>query len=147
MSVSDENNNRLAGLIEAMEKEDREAIDRWIRSETFTLVALAAEEGEEDALAALVVETEEFPAVVAFMDTESASQFVDSIADQIEGDSVDLFEVDGDALLRPMSEEFGLIINPESEEAIMIDPELLHDYDASDDSDTEDDSDSDELDA
>ena len=134
MSVSDGNNNRLAGLIAAMENEDREAIDKWIRSETFTLVALAAEEGEEDALAALVVETEEFPAVVAFLDTDSASQFVDSISDQIEGDSVDLFEVDGDALLRPMSEEFGLIINPESEEAIMIDPDLLHDFDSSDDS-------------
>lgn len=145
MSVPDGNNSRLAGLIEAMEKEDREAIDRWIRSETFTLVALAAEEGEEDALAALVVETEAFPAVVAFMDTESASQFVDSISDQIEGDSVDLFEVDGDALLRPMSEEFGLIINPESEEAIMIDPDLLHDYDASDEEDEDgDDEDSEE---
>ena len=133
MSVSDGGNSRLAGLIAAMEKEDRAAIDQWIRSETFTLVALAAEEGDEDALAALVVETEEFPAVVAFLDTESASQFVDSIADQIEGDSVDLFEVDGDALLRPMSEEFGLIINPESEESIMIDPDLLHDFNESDD--------------
>ncbi len=133
-------NNRLAGLIQAITDDDRAAVDQWIRSETFTLVALASEEEEdENALAALVVETEEFPAVVAFMDSEAASQFVDSIADQIEGDSVDLFEVDGESLLRPMSEEFGLLINPESEDAVMIEPALLHgDEGSSEESDIED---------
>lgn len=126
MTISDNEGNRLDGLIQAINNDDHAAVDQWIRSERFTLVALASEDGDEDALSALVVETEEFPAVVAFMDTDAAQLFVDSIADQIEGESVDLFEVDGESLLRPMSEEFGLLINPESDEAVMIEPGLLH---------------------
>ncbi len=143
MSELEGENIRLAGLIQAINDDDREAVDRWIRSEKFTLVAMPSEDGDEDALSALVVETEEFPAVVAFLDTESASQFVDSISDQIEGESVDLFEVDGEALLGPLSEDFGLVINPESDDAIMVDPSLLHDFDEDEDEDDEDDEDDD----
>ena len=119
-----------------MSEGDKQAIDRWIRNEQFTLVALAedAESEEEGALSALVVETEEVPAVVAFMSSEDAQRFVDSIADQIEGETVNLFEVDGDALLQPMSEDFGLLINPESDDAIMIEPGLLRQDDESDES-------------
>ncbi|XZE46126.1 hypothetical protein SH467x_001399 [Pirellulaceae bacterium SH467] len=126
MTNAGSENNRLEGLIQAINNDDHVAVDQWIRSERFTLVALASDENDEDALSALVVETEEFPAVVAFMDSEAAQTFVDSIADQIEGESVDLFEVDGESLLRPMSEEFGLLINPESDEAVMVEPGLLH---------------------
>ena len=90
-------------------------------------------------MSALVVETEEFPAVVAFMSSEDAQRFVDSIADQIEGESVNLFEVDGDALLQPMSEDFGLLINPESDDAIMIEPRLLRPDDESEDLEDESD--------
>lgn len=122
MTSQEGEDNRLAGLIQAITDDDKEAVDRWIRGERFTLVALAT---DEDALSALVVETEEFPAVVAFMDSDAAQHFVDSISDQIEGESVDLFEVDGDSLLQPMSEDFGLLINPESEDAVMIEPDLL----------------------
>ena len=70
---------------------------------------------------------------------QDAQRFVDSIADQIEGESVNLFEVDGDALLQPMSEDFGLLINPESDDAIMIEPRLLRPDDESEDLEDESD--------
>lgn len=141
MTNSDDETSRFSVLAEAMSGGDKQAIDRWIRNEQFTLVALAedAESEEEGALSALVVETEEFPAVVAFMSSEDAQRFVDSIADQIEGESVNLFEVDGDALLQPMSEDFGLLINPESDDAIMIEPRLLRPDDESEDLEDESD--------
>ena len=142
MTNSDDETSRFSVLAEAMSEWDKQAIDRWIRNEQFTLVALAEEDGEseeEGALSALVVETEEFPAVVAFMSSEDAQRFVDSIADQIEGESVNLFEVDGDALLQPMSEDFGLLINPESDDAIMIEPRLLRPDDESEDLEDESD--------
>jgi hypothetical protein len=142
MTNSDDETSRFSVLAEAMSEGDKQAIDRWIRNEQFTLVALAEEDGEseeEGALSALVVETEEFPAVVAFMSSEDAQRFVDSIADQIEGESVNLFEVDGDALLQPMSEDFGLLINPESDDAIMIEPRLLRPDDESEDLEDESD--------
>ncbi len=142
MTNSDDETSRFSVLAEAMSEGDKQAIDRWIRNEQFTLVALAEVDGEseeEGALSALVVETEEFPAVVAFMSSEDAQRFVDSIADQIEGESVNLFEVDGDALLQPMSEDFGLLINPESDDAIMIEPRLLRPDDESEDLEDESD--------
>ena len=122
MQSDDEMESRLDSLVEAIEAEDKEAIMTWIRGEQFTLVSLSY---DEDSLSAMILETEEFPALVAFMSSEHAEEFVDSIADQIEGEEVDLFEVSGEDLLTPLAKEFGLLINPESDDAVMIEPALL----------------------
>ncbi len=122
MQSDDEMESRLDLLVEAIEAEDKEAIMTWIRGEQFTLVSLS---NDEDSLSAMILETEEFPALVAFMSSEHAEEFVDSIADQIEGEEVDLFEVSGEDLLTPLAKEFGLLINPESDDAVMIEPALL----------------------
>lgn len=124
---SDEENedgveSRLDSLVEAIEAEDKSAIMNWIRGEQFTLVSLS---NDEDSLSAMILETDEFPALVAFLSSEHAEEFVDSIADQIEGEEVDLFEVTGEDLLAPLAKEFGLLINPESDDAVMIEPALL----------------------
>jgi hypothetical protein len=122
MQSEDEMESRLDSLVEAIEAEDKEAIMTWIRGEQFTLVSLS---NDEDSLSAMILETEEFPALVAFMSSDHAEEFVDSIADQIEGEEVDLFEVSGEDLLTPLAKEFGLLINPESDDAVMIEPALL----------------------
>jgi hypothetical protein len=132
MQSDDELSSLLDELVDAIEAEDKEAIMEWIRSKTFTLISLSE---EEDSLSAMILETEDFPALVAFMNQEHAEEFVDSIADQIEGDEVDLFEVSGEDLLGPMSAEFGLLINPESDDAVMIEPELLLHTTSNDDTD------------
>ncbi|HUP82331.1 MAG TPA: hypothetical protein VM260_27505 [Pirellula sp.] len=120
--ADDEVESRLDGLVAAIEAEDKSAILEWIRGEQFTLVSLS---NDEESLSAMILETEEFPALVAFLSSEHAEQFVDSISDQIEGEEVDLFEVAGEDLLVPLSSEFGLLINPESDDAVMIEPTLL----------------------
>ena len=122
MQSDDEMESRLDSVVEAIEAEDKEAIMTWIRGEQFTLVSLS---NDEDSLSAMILETEEFPALVAFMSSEHAEEFVDSIADQIEGEEVNLFEVSGEDLLTPLAKEFGLLINPESDDAVMIEPALL----------------------
>ncbi len=120
--ADDEVESRLDDLVDAIEAEDKTAILDWIRGEQFTLVSLS---NDEESLSAMILETEEFPALVAFLSSEHAEQFVDSISDQIEGEEVDLFEVAGEDLLAPLSSEFGLLINPESDDAVMIEPKLL----------------------
>ena len=122
MQSDDEVDSRLDILVDAIETEDKDAIMAWIRGEKFTLVSLS---NDEESLSAMILETEEFPALVAFLSSDHAEQFVDSIADQIEGEEVDLFEVSGEDLLTPLAEEFGLLINPESDDAVMIEPALL----------------------
>ena len=120
--ADDEVDSRLDGLVSAIEAEDKTAILDWIRGEQFTLVSLS---NDEESLSAMILETDEFPALVAFLSSEHAEQFVDSISDQIEGEEVELFEVAGEDLLEPLSSEFGLLINPESDDAVMIEPKLL----------------------
>ena len=120
--ADDEVESRLDDLVDAIEAEDKTAILDWIRGEQFTLVSLS---NDEESLSAMILETEEFPALVAFLSSEHAEQFVDSISDEIEGEEVDLFEVAGEDLLVPLSSEFGLLINPESDDAVMIEPKLL----------------------
>ena len=120
--ADDEVESRLDGLVAAIEVGDKAAILDWIRAEQFTLVSLS---NDEESLSAMILETEEFPALVAFLSSDHAEQFVDSISDQIEGEEVDLFEVTGEDLLAPLSSEFGLLINPESDDAVMIEPNLL----------------------
>ena len=132
--ADDEFDSRLDGLVAAIEAEDKPAILDWIRSEHFTLVSLS---NDEESLSAMILETEEFPALVAFLSSEHAEQFVDSISDQIEGEKVDLFEVEGEDLLAPLSSEFGLLINPESDDAVMIEPKLLQSDDPVEEEDDE----------
>ncbi len=120
--AEDEMESRLDGLVAAIEAGNKTAILDWIRAEQFTLVSLS---NDEESLSAMILETEEFPALVAFLSSDHAEQFVDSISDQIEGEEVDLFEVTGEDLLAPLSSEFGLLINPESDDAVMIEPKLL----------------------
>jgi hypothetical protein len=133
--MADQHKARLDELAQAIADENREAIHEWILGGTFTLVALPSD--SEDAVEAMVVESEDFAALVAFLDDDSANDFVNAIADQLDGEEVDLFTVEGSELLSPMSEDFGLLINPESEDAIMIEPSLLQlgDADADDESD------------
>ena len=101
----DEVESRLEGLVTAIEAKDTPSILDWIRGENFTLVSLNND--DEESLSAMILETEEFPALVAFLSSKHAEQFVDSISDQIEEDEVDLFEVAGEDLLVPLSSEFG----------------------------------------
>jgi hypothetical protein len=122
MQADDETESRLDTLVEAIGAKDKAAIMEWIRGEQFTLVSLS---NDEDSLSAMILETEEFPALVAFLSSEDAENFVDSIADELEEDEVDLFEVSGEDLLTPLEKEFGLLINPESDDAVMIEPALL----------------------
>jgi hypothetical protein len=137
MQSDEEMGSRLDGLIEAIEAKDKDAIMSWIRGEQFTLVSLS---NDEDSLSAMILETEEFPALVAFLTPEHAEDFVDSIADEIEGEEVDLFEVSGEDLLGPLAKEFGLLINPESDDAVMIEPALLeHERDEEDDEEDDED--------
>lgn len=130
MQSDEEMGSRLDGLLDAIEANDKEAVMNWIRGEQFTLVSLS---NDEDSLSAMILETEEFPALVAFLSSEHAEDFVDSIADEIEGEEVDLFEVSGEDLIAPLAKEFGLLINPESDDAVMIEPALLqHEEESSD---------------
>ena len=67
--ADDEMESRLDGLVAAIEAGNKTAILDWIRAEQFTLVSLS---NDEESLSAMILETEEFPALVAFLSSDHA---------------------------------------------------------------------------
>lgn len=122
MSQSD--SNAFAELTAAISQEDSGAVQSWFLNREFFLLVLASEEDEE-AYSALIVEGEDFPAVVVFLDEERASTFSKTIAEQLDGEVVELLSVDGATLLDPLNFEIGIVLNPEEEDMIMVHPDLV----------------------
>jgi hypothetical protein len=118
---SDSNDNRLGVLIQAITNDDVQAIEQWVMEGRFFCIGL---DDQDESVSALIVETEEFPALVAFTSADSAKAFAESIVDEVEDEMVQL-EVDGQSLIQLMSDELGLLINPESEDEVMLEPGLL----------------------
>jgi hypothetical protein len=136
--MSQSGGDTFAELTAAISQEDAGAVQSWFLSRDFYLLVLASEEDEE-AYSALIVEGEDFPAVVVFLDEERANAFSKTIAEQLDGEVVELLEVDGATLLDPLNFEIGIVLNPEEEDMILVHPDLVGlDVEDGDDDDDED---------
>jgi hypothetical protein len=142
--MSQSGGDTFAELTAAISQEDAGAVQSWFLSRDFYLLVLASEEDEE-AYSALIVEGEDFPAVVVFLDEERANAFSKTIAEQLDGEVVELLEVDGATLLDPLNFEIGIVLNPEEEDMILVHPDLVGlDVEDGDDDDDDDDEDYDD---
>lgn len=113
------------GLIESAIAGDAAAIAAWIRRLDFT-VAEAPEDAEGDDRAALVVEVNDFPAIVAFTSDDCARIYAESDPELLDADgSMPAFVVAGTDLLQHLPEEFGLLLNPESDQCAVLTPDLV----------------------
>ena len=122
--MSQSSGDMFAELTAAISQEDAGAVQSWFLNREFYLLVLASEEDEE-AYSALIVEGEDFPAVVVFLDEERANAFSKTIAEQLDGEVVELLAVDGATLLDPLNFEIGIVLNPEEEDMILVHPELV----------------------
>ncbi|MCU0721544.1 MAG: hypothetical protein MUC83_17670 [Pirellula sp.] len=144
--MSQPSGDTFAELTSAISQEDAGAVQSWFLSRDFYLLVLASEEDEE-AYSALIVEGEDFPAVVVFLDEERANTFSKTIAEQLDGEVVELLEVDGATLLDPLNFEIGIVLNPEEEDMILVHPDLVGmDIDGDDEDEDEEDYDDEEDD-
>lgn len=150
--MSQSSGDMFAELTAAISQEDASAVQSWFLNRDFFLLVLASEEDEE-AYSALIVEGEDFPAVVVFLDEERANAFSKTIAEQLDGEVVELLAVDGATLLDPLNFEIGIVLNPEEEDMILVHPDLVglevedgdeddEDYEDEDDEDFDDEDDS-----
>lgn len=150
--MSQSSGDMFSELTAAISQEDAGAVQSWFLNRDFFLLVLASEEDEE-AYSALIVEGEDFPAVVVFLDEERANAFSKTIAEQLDGEVVELLAVDGATLLDPLNFEIGIVLNPEEEDMILVHPELVglevedgdeddEDYEDEDDEDFDDEDDS-----
>lgn len=111
---------------------DRDAVKLLaLMNQTDFIMIRVGDEDEEDGdgnLGALTADVEDFDVLVAFTTEENGSKFISTMGDIFEaGEEVEGFYVDGSTLLEYLPEEFGLLIDPESETTTIIDPSLIND--------------------
>ncbi|TWU56434.1 hypothetical protein Poly51_23440 [Rubripirellula tenax] len=129
------------------ESRDAEAIRKLILAGEFVLISVEEEDegnddGEEGSYGALTAEIDGFEALVVFTSEKIAGEFVNQQADLFgEGEEVEGIVVEGDALLEYLPEGFGMLVDPEFDDACVVDPalviEVLGDDSANDDGDDE----------
>ncbi len=113
------------------EARNAEEIRKLILAGEFVLISVVdeTEDGEEvddeDSYGALTAEIDGFEALVVFTSEKIAGEFVNDQDDLFgDGEEVEGIVVEGDALLEYLPEGFGMLIDPEFEDACVIDPAL-----------------------
>lgn len=112
-------------FVEAVVAGNLAEVARLLPQVEFT-VAEAPDDSDDDGKAALLVEVDDVPAMVAFTSNEHAQAFAESGCVQLDDDdSMPAFVVSGEDLLADLPEAFGLLLNPESEDCIVLTPEQI----------------------
>lgn len=114
-------------LAEAIDERDAVLVRQLMDTAEFVLLTMN-EEDEDDEEGANVFSTDVdgMELLVAFTNEQAAGDFVHSMEEHYEdGDEIEGYVLDGDALLEYMPPQFGLFLNPESDDSILIDFELL----------------------
>lgn len=112
-------------LIDAIANRDASQVRSLMLETDFFVISLSSEDEPEDGdqVAAMTAEIGDFEALVAFTTKESAVAFVTDQPDLFgDEESVDGVTVEGAMLLESLPEKFGLLLDPESEIASVIDP-------------------------
>ena len=112
-----------SGLADAVASRDAAAIREQIVTMEFILISVQEEDdSEDDGMGALTADVDDQPALVVFTSERHAERFVSAMADIFEGsDEVQGFLVEGDALLDYLPEDYGLLFDPETDDAHLVD--------------------------
>ena len=126
MSESPESlESQLAG---AIQQRDAVRVRQLIDAAEFVLLTMSDEGDGDDEEGANVFSTDldGMDLLVAFTNEDAAGEFVHSMEEIYEeGDEIEGYVLDGDALLQYMPPDHGLFLNPESDDSLVIDYELL----------------------
>ncbi len=113
-------------LTDAVDQRDALLVRQLVNEAEFVLLTLPDEEDDEEGANVFSTDLDGMELLVAFTNEQAAGDFVNSMEDIFEdGEEVEGYVLDGDALLQYMPPEYGLLLNPESDESLVIDLELL----------------------
>lgn len=116
----------FANLFSAISERDAAQIRSQILANEFVLISVSdGDDDDDENVGALTAEIGEFDVLVVFTTEENAGTFVREM-DDLFGDEegVDGVIVEGESMLEYLPEGYGILLNPEVEEASVIDPEL-----------------------
>jgi hypothetical protein len=114
-------------LADAIEQRDAVLVRQLFDTAEFVLLTVS-DEGDDDEEGANVFSTDMdgMDLLVAFTNEQAAGDFVRSMEEIYEeGDEIEGYVLDGDALLDYMPPEHGVFLNPESDDSLVIDHELI----------------------
>jgi len=113
-------------LSEAVDQRDAVLVRQLIDGAEFVLLTLPDEEDDEEGANVFSTDLDGMELLVAFTNEQTAGDFVNSMEDLFEeGEEIEGYVLDGDALLQYMPPEYGLLLNPESDESLVIDLDLI----------------------
>ncbi|QEG00933.1 hypothetical protein Mal15_50090 [Stieleria maiorica] len=125
--MSDSTESLESQLATAIEQRDAVLVRQLFEAAEFVLLTMSDDEDDDDEGANVFsTDLDGMHLVVAFTSEQTAGDFVHSMEEYYEeGDEIEGYVLDGDALLQYMPPEHGLFLNPESEQSLVIDHELL----------------------
>jgi len=110
-------------LIAAINERDASQVRSLILGREFVMINISGD--DDDNVGALTAELGDFEVLVVFTSEQNAGVFVHEMGELFENEEeVDGVFVEGNAVLESLPEGFGVLLNPETESAIVIDPTL-----------------------
>ena len=118
--------SNFSELFDAITQRDAVLARSLILANEFVLISISdGEDDDEENVGALTAEIGDFDVLVAFTSEQNAGAFVGEMDDLFEDEEgVDGVVVEGDALLEYLPDGFGLLLNPETDNASVVDPAL-----------------------
>ena len=129
---------------EAVLRRDVATLWDCLRGREFLLISVQEEDDpdSEEEVGALTADVDGHPALVAFSSQENAEAFISAVDDLFdESDEVEGFFVPGEMLLDYLPDGYGMLFDPETDDAVLVDESLageLLSSQAADDEGTED---------
>ena len=120
--------NSHAKFHDAVSERDPIQLRSLIVTNEFVLLSTTkSEDDENENVGAITAEIGEIEVLVVFTSEQAAGHFVHQSGDLFEEDEeVDGIVVEGAALLDYLPDGFGILLDAESDEAIVVEPSLIH---------------------
>ncbi len=127
-TTNTESDDIVSNIVAAIEATDSQKLLQLIVDQQFVLISVSTDEetdNDDEAMGAITAEVDDYEVLVAFTSEPLAGQFVDAMGDMFDNeDQVQGFIVDGEALLDYLPDDYGLLLNPETEHTALIKPDL-----------------------
>ncbi len=112
-------------LVQAVARGDASEIAGFIDKQNFTVIEVS-EASDGGGKAALTAEVDDFQVLVAFTSKDHAGRFAGATPELLDVDgSMSAFDVTGSALLTYLPEDCGVLLNPESDDCVVLPPSLI----------------------
>ena len=118
--------DKAKALHEAILERDPGKIHEKMAESEFVLLNTHTAEEDDNNVGAMTAEIEDVEVLVVFSEEAAAAEFVNDNGELFEEDEeVEGVVVEGTALLDYLPDDYGILLDPKGEEALLIDPSMV----------------------